>query len=249
MKDKSGSTPSRALWRSMQSRGTGPELMDLATCDAALLKKTVRQFALLNRLFSASRGLIARYFFDIMEKNRSVSYTLADLGAGGCDIDAWIVDNARKRRISLFVTAFDHDERVIGVAREALGEYPEISIVKADLRDPSALGEFDFVFCNHFLHHLSWSEIGGLLETIERRTKIAFLLNDLKRSAWAYVGYSIFTGLFLEKSLAFYDGRLSIRKGFTQAELTTLLEKHLPAVPVNILKAFPARLALYRCKI
>jgi 2-polyprenyl-3-methyl-5-hydroxy-6-metoxy-1,4-benzoquinol methylase len=237
------------LWNMMRTRSLASELMDLESCNRALLERTVRQFAVFNRFFSASRGLIARCFFDIMDKNRSSAYSLIDLGAGGCDIDVWAAEEARKRGISLSITAVDRDERVLSVAREATAEFPEISIVKADVRDPSTFDEFDFIFCNNFLHHLSWKEIGAMLKTIERRTKIAFLLNDLRRSAWAYVGYSIFTALFLKPSLAFTDGRLSILRGFQKTELSALLTKHLPAIPVEIIRAFPARLALYRRKI
>jgi 2-polyprenyl-3-methyl-5-hydroxy-6-metoxy-1,4-benzoquinol methylase len=238
-----------SLVHSLRSRHTAPELMDLVSCDPVLLEKTVRQFGLINRLFSASLTLIDRGFFGKMEKDRNRTYTLLDAGAGGCDICIRIIKEARKRGISLRITAIDRDERVLSVAREAIMNTPEITVVSADVNNLEALGDFDFIFCNHLLHHLTWEEIGRLLRAVERRAGIAFLLNDLKRSGWAYAGYSLFAALCLRPSLAYFDGRLSIRKGFVETELKELLRTNLPGIPVSILRAFPARLALYRCKI
>jgi hypothetical protein len=73
-------------------------------------------------------------------------------------------------------------------------------------------------------------------------------LNDLRRSAWALAAYSAFS-FFLPQSFAFYDGRLSIRRGFLEPELREVLTRHLPTAPVRIIRAFPARLMLYRRKI
>ncbi len=236
------------LWRSMQTRSIAKELMDLDTSDPVALKKTVRQFAVINRFFSASRRLIGRFFFSVMEKKRLASCTMLDLGAGGCDIDIWIVKEARKRKIALSVTALDRDDRVLSVAHETIRGYPEIASIKGDVRRLESLGTFDFIFCNHLLHHLTWDEIGRLLASVERQTRIAFLLNDLRRSVWAYAGYSMFASLFLSPSFAYADGRLSIRRGFTENELKALVNSRLPGNAVKIIRTFPARLAFYRCK-
>jgi 2-polyprenyl-3-methyl-5-hydroxy-6-metoxy-1,4-benzoquinol methylase len=222
--------------------------MDLESCDPVLLARTIRQFALLNRLFSASRRLALRLLFPAMKSGREAPYTLLDLGAGGCDVDISFVNEARRRGIRLAVTAVDRDERVLSVAREAIRNHPEIAATRADAGDLASLGEFDFIFCNHFLHHLSFNDIGRLLVHIERQAKIAYLLNDLRRSAWALAGYSAFS-FFLPQSFAFYDGRLSIRRGFSEPELREVLARHLPMTPVRIVRAFPARLALFRRKI
>jgi 2-polyprenyl-3-methyl-5-hydroxy-6-metoxy-1,4-benzoquinol methylase len=233
----------------MRMRSTERELMDLDSCDPVLYARTVQQYALINRLFSASRRLISRLLLRTMETRPSMSYTLLDLGAGGCDIDIWLIKKARQKRLSLSVTAIDHDERVLAAAREATKAYPEITVLKSDVRNIAALGNFNFIFCNHLLHHLTWDEIGCVLQSVERQANLAFLLNDIRRSWLAYAGYSLFTALFLKRSLAFADGRLSIRKGFKEKELRDCISTFLPGTRVKILKAFPARLALYSCKI
>lgn len=236
------------LFPSFRTRNTAPELMDLRSCDPDKLATTIRQFAFINRLFSASSALLRRTFFAAMEKNPEADYSLLDIGAGGCDIDVWMLREARKRGLKLTITAIDHDERVVAAARETVAAYPELTLRQTDITFMPSLGPFDFIFCNHLLHHLDDDEIADLLQSVERQTRIAFLLNDLKRSPWAYFGYSIFAACCLAPSLAQSDGRLSIRKGFVEPELRKFADNALPGIPVRIIRAAPARLALYRDK-
>jgi 2-polyprenyl-3-methyl-5-hydroxy-6-metoxy-1,4-benzoquinol methylase len=171
-------------------------------------------------------------------------YTLLDVGAGGCDIAIWAACEARRRGLNLRITALDNDRNSLPVAYQAISNYPEISIFEGDARELHRLGTFDFVFSNHFLHHLDWDEIRTFLESIVPRTRIAFLMNDLKRSSWAYLGFTIFSGILTRGSYHFNDGRLSIRRAFLPEELRSFLQKNFPDVPIKILETYPARLVL-----
>jgi hypothetical protein len=106
------------------------------------------------------------------------------------------------------------------------------------------LEAFDFVFSNHFLHHLDWDEIRAFLDSILPRTRIAFLMNDLKRSRWAYVGFTIFSGLLTRRSYHFNDGRLSIKRAFLPEEFRSFLQKNFPDRPIKVVETYPARLVL-----
>jgi hypothetical protein len=64
--------------------------------------------------------------------------------------------------------------------------------------------------------------IAAVFEAL-KRARVGILLNDLARSPWGYLGYTIFTGLLLHRSFAFHDGRLSIRRGFTLREFQEIL--------------------------
>ena len=59
---------------------------------------------------------------------------------------------------------------------------------------------------------------------------------------------TIFAGLFVHNSLAFIDGRLSIRRGFTPAELLQTLTPLPPQTRPQVLTAQPARVVLWREK-
>jgi len=223
---------------------TDQEKMDRADADPEQLLRTVRQFRLLNRLFSASRRLLRREVFALMETDPSRVYSMLDVGAGGCDLARWAAREARRRGLKLVITALDNDPRLRPVARRAARDFPEIRLVAGNALDLSALGSFDFIFSNHFLHHLSWEEMEVVLRGILARTRLGFVMNDLKRSRWAYLGGSLGIWLLTRRSFALYDGRLSIRRGFLPAELRDFVQSKFPAAPIRVVERFPARVVL-----
>lgn len=228
----------------LRVRSMDQEKMDRPDADPELLLRTIRQFRLINQLFSASRRLLHRHVFSIMEQDPARVYTLLDVGAGGCDIAQWAAREARRRRLKLQITALDNDPRILPVAQEAVRDYPEIRIRAGNALDLSPIGSFDFVFSNHFLHHLTWKEIETFLPGIIARTRLALVMNDLRRSPWAYLGGTLCIGLLARRSFAFHDGRLSIRRGFLPEELRDFLQRSFPGIPVQVVETAPARVVL-----
>ncbi len=227
------------------------EQLELADADQDRLdrlRRTIRQFKIINTLLSGSRRLLREHFFRIMEQDPDREYSLLDVGAGGCDIAIWAACEARRRGLKLRITALDNDRNSLPVAYQAIRDYPEISIVEGDARELNRLGSFDFVFSNHFLHHLDWDEIKAFLDSILPRTRIKFLMNDLHRSRWAYLGFTIFSGLLTRGSFHFDDGRLSIKRGFLPEELRSFLQKNFPDRPIKVVATYPARLVLVHSK-
>ncbi len=220
------------------------EQLELADVDLHRLGRTIRQFKIINYLLSGSRRLVREHFFRIMSQDPEREYTLLDVGAGGCDIAIWASCEARRRGLKLRITALDNDKNSLPVAYQAIRDYPEISIVEGDARELNRLGSFDFVFSNHFLHHLDWEEIRAFLDSILPRTRIAFLMNDLRRSRWAYLGFTIFSWLLTRGSYHFNDGRLSIRRAFLPEEFRSFLQKNFPDRPIKVVETYPARLVL-----
>jgi 2-polyprenyl-3-methyl-5-hydroxy-6-metoxy-1,4-benzoquinol methylase len=235
------------LFPDMRSRNTTDrEKMDREDADPDQLLRTIRQFQRINLLFSASRSLLRELVFPVMERAPQRTYTLLDVGAGGCDIAVWIAREARKRGLTLEITALDNDARILPVAYRAVREYPEVRILEGDAMDIRRLGSFDFMFSNHFLHHLAWDEIRIFLQQVLARTRIAFVMNDLKRSRWSYLGCTIFIGLLTRRSFAFSDGRLSIRRGFLPEELRDFIARNFPDSGIRVAEASPARVVLFR---
>ncbi len=223
---------------------TDKEQLELADEDLDRMGRTIRQFKVINYLLSGSRRLLREHFFRIMEQDPAREYTLLDVGAGGCDIAIWAACEARRRGLKLRITALDNDRNSLPVAYQAIRDYPEISIVEGDARELNRLGSFDFVFSNHLLHHLDWDEIKVFLDSILPRTRIKFLMNDLNRSRWAYLSFTLFSGLLTRGSYHFNDGRLSIRRAFLPEELRSFLQKNYPDRPIKVVATYPARLVL-----
>lgn len=229
----------------MRLRNTSDkEKLECADVDLNRFRRTVRQFKLINYLLSASSRLVREHFFTIMERDPDRTYTLLDVGPGGCDIVIRAAQEARKRGLKLAITALDNDKRVLSIAYQAIRDYPEIRIVEGDALDLSRLGPFDFVFSSHLLHHLTWDEIKIFLEQIIPRVRLAFLMNDLKRSNWAYLGFTLFCGILTPGSYHFHDGRLSIRRAFLPEELRDFMRSNFPDTPIQVVETYPARVVL-----
>jgi hypothetical protein len=74
--------------------------------------------------------------------------------------------------------------------------------------------------------------------------RLAFLFNDIERSMWAFVCYSVFTGIFIHGGFAFHDGRLSIRRGFLPGEVEEFISLNFPASEILFYRTFPSRIVI-----
>ncbi len=193
--------------------------MDLPSSDPRKLVRTLRQIGLINLLLGRGRTLLRNRVLRRMRREPGRIWRLLDLGAGGCDLDRWLVRRCRRVGLRVRVTCLDHDPRVVGFARRACRGYPEIRVVEGSAREPGRLPRFDFIFASYFLHHLPDREILPTLRWIEGRARRGFLLLDLRRSRAAYLLFSLGARLFLHHSFALADGCLSIRKSLSLKEL------------------------------
>jgi predicted naringenin-chalcone synthase/2-polyprenyl-3-methyl-5-hydroxy-6-metoxy-1,4-benzoquinol methylase len=238
------------LFPNTRNRWRLPELMDSWQVNTRALFKTLRQFEVINSLFSAYRGILRQEIFSYMLADQSPDrvWMILDIGAGGADIPRWIVREARRRGLKVRITAIDPDKRIQKPVLAACQGYPEISLIAGSGAELSTFGQFDFIICNHVLHHLTNDQVVKLIETANRLATINLVITDLARSAWAYIGYSIFASLFLRSSLAGYDGRLSILRSFKFAELRELLDK-AGLDQLQSRRQMPARLIITRPRL
>lgn len=212
------------IFINLTNRSSLQELMDEKECDTKKLLNTVKQFNLINFLFTRSRYLIKKHIISEMFLNTDKQYTFLDLGSGGCDIAVWLLKYCNKKKLKIDITCIDYEERIIKYARQKYTNYPEIKIIKDNIYNLDKIGKFDFIFTNHFLHHFNDQQIPELIKIISNNTKKVFLLNDLKRSYSAYYFYTLFASIFLHNSFALYDGRLSIMKGFSKKEASDIIQ-------------------------
>ena len=225
------------------------ELMDLPDCNKKKLINTVKQFTILNYFFTRSRTLLKQYFIPHMLQNKKEVVTFLDIGAGGCDIPIWLLKFCKKNDLKIKITCLDNDERIIEYAKEKCKSLSDIDIIQASAFDLKKVGKFDYIFANHFLHHLKTDEIPVIINLIYRQTNKIFLLNDIYRSNLAYFSYTLFTGVFMHDSFAFYDGRLSIKKGFLESDIIDIIQKSKNENNYKFHKIKPARIFIIGSKI
>jgi len=228
----------------LSKRSNDQELMDQANCNKKKLINTVKQFTLLNFLFTRSRSLLRKHVITDMLKNPNNSHTFLDIGAGGCDIPIWLLKKCNKLNLNIDITCIDNDKKIIEYAKNKCKSYNKIKIIQGNIFDLNKMGKFDYIFTNHFLHHFADDSIIKLLKIINNSTNRIFLLNDIYRSNASYLGYSLFTGTFLHNSFAFYDGRLSIKRGFIESDYEKIIKKTGLHDKIKYYKKKPARIYL-----
>ena len=225
-------------------RASVPELMDDPACSTEQLVRTLRQFSVINRLFARYRTTIRRHLLADMLKAPGRSYHLVDLGAGGGDIAAWARRAAAARGLSLRVTAVDADERAVEAATAWYGRNSDITFACMDAFDLETLGEVDYLFANHFLHHLEHAEAVRLIALAGRAVRRVAVFSDLRRCRFSYYAFAAVGSLLFHRSFAVTDGLISIRKGFTNTELRSLAEEAKVACPYKVETRVPGRLVL-----
>jgi 2-polyprenyl-3-methyl-5-hydroxy-6-metoxy-1,4-benzoquinol methylase len=205
-------------------RSVAIERMESADAPEDRVFRTLDQFRIVNRLFARHPTALSRTVLRAMRRDPAREYRLTDLGAGGCDIDRWLVRRCRGAGLRLRVRAIERDPRIRRYAAAANAGYPEIEVVAADALDAAAWGAPDFVFANHLLHHLSDEAVVELLRRLDA-SGARYILSDLVRSRGAVLLYALFAGIFFRGGFLCEDGLISIRRGFTRAELNALIAR------------------------
>lgn len=199
-----------------------PELMDDPNCDPIALDATYRMFGVINPLVASWRPVYRRWIRPVLRAAalEGRTATLLDLGCGGGDVARSLSRWARRDGLDVAVTAIDPDLRAHAWA------LAHDNGAGADYRAQSsgdlvAAGErFDVVVSNHVLHHLSPSELTGLLTDTSALTRSVAVHNDLRRSRVAWLLYWVGTlPLMGARTFVRFDGLLSVRRSYRRDEL------------------------------
>lgn len=155
-------------------------------------------------------------------------FTVLDLGCGSGDILVWMAKQARKLGIPMRFVGADPDPQALEVARSLGRGFPEIEWIDLDSSGIEAYvakhGRFDWIISNHVLHHLSEADAEEFLRKANAAAKRGIVINDIRRSALGYLGYRVYAALFARRSLARYDGSLSVLRSLNLRELERIAQ-------------------------
>lgn len=231
------------LFPDLTQRSDIPELMDDPHSDQAKLDITLDQFRLINMFLTRSHMLLKKIFVPYMMKDKKHEYTLVDIGAGGGDVAIRFARYCRAQGIKMEIILIDTDPRVVAYAKRACADYKNITVFQADALQVGKIQRpVDFVFANHFLHHIPDDMITEVISTIAQTAYLGFLFNDIIRAPSAYILFTLLSAFCFRNSFAFYDGRMSIRKSFTEQEFAALFSPFSSTKPITIKTAIPWRI-------
>ncbi len=226
--------------------------MDDPHSDRFRLIATHDQFRLTNRLFSRYRKLLTRYVIGDMEwarrRSRSVrSFTVLEIGAGGCDVAIWLGKACRTRGIEAHITCIDNDARIARHARRRIGASgvsDRLTFQQLSAFDVGQLPDYDYIICGNTLHHFTEEQARTLLSQMNRKAGRKFLVSDLERSPLGWIAFWAFSTIFLHGSFVRHDGLVSFARAFVARELHALTPRTGNRRNPRVLRLFPARLCV-----
>ncbi|HEX6564953.1 MAG TPA: methyltransferase domain-containing protein [Chthoniobacterales bacterium] len=195
------------------------ELMDRPDPSSTELARALINLQKLNRHFGSHR--IIRHFLNRWLKPGE-TLTILDACTGFGDIPRLVVEWARQKGSKVKVLAVDMQPATLEIAQQRSALFPEISYAQADVRSFEPGERFDIVLCSLALHHFAWREAVEILERLNRLSDRAVLVSDLVRSISGILGVYLLTSTVFRSPMTKFDGRLSIRRAFSFAEMRNL---------------------------
>jgi SAM-dependent methyltransferase len=105
---------------------------------------------------------------------------------------------------------------------------PEIKTVCCDVRYLPIKNQVDIIHASLFFHHFPETEITKLLSALLNLSSKGLVINDLRRSIFAWLGIKILTSLFSKSEMVKNDGPLSVKRGFIKSDLIKILDAVSP---------------------
>jgi ubiquinone/menaquinone biosynthesis C-methylase UbiE len=218
----------------MIPRSTQKEIMDNVFINDESIDQALRELTVINKWlggFSNSRRGV-KVLLQRIPAAKTVS--VLDVGAGGCDL----ADAISKLYPGVHITALDLNKRAGEYSKR---KHPHITIVHGSVLDlPFDQQSFDIVHASLFFHHFTEEELRSVLKTLYTVARRGIVINDLRRSVFAYYAIKILARLFSRSAMVKNDGPISVRRGFTRDELVRLCSA-LPSASYTIRRTWAFR--------
>jgi 2-polyprenyl-3-methyl-5-hydroxy-6-metoxy-1,4-benzoquinol methylase len=194
------------------------EIMDDMSIGGETLDKAFRELSKINRWLGGK----ATSLKGIMSLAKNIPHpktlTILDVGSGGADI----VDAVSSLDAEVNITALDFNQNACSYAART---HPSLNVVQGSVMAlPFPHQSFDLVHASLFLHHFTEDELRNILQSLMNVTRYGIIINDLRRSLFAYLGITFIAQVLSRSDMVKHDGPLSVRRGFTLKELKKLCE-------------------------
>jgi ubiquinone/menaquinone biosynthesis C-methylase UbiE len=203
-------------------RSTSLEMIDDMSITDERIDDALKELNVINHFLGGdhvSRIGIARM---VREVPRHVPLHILDCGAGGSNLAS--VLHLRDRRVE--VTALDLNLRACQLS--AKHDHPMNIVNGSAFRLPFHDRSFDIVHASLFCHHFNPGDLHALLAEWIRVARLGIVINDLQRSAIAYLAITMLTRIFSRSIMVRNDAPISVRRGFLRKELTEITSGYGP---------------------
>lgn len=203
--------------------------MDTSDVTLDQMKSTLRFLAITNKYFGGT-GVIVSHLNEWSQRWKPTeTITILDIGTGGAEIPIGLAQWAKKKNLSISITAIDLIPDIAAIARENTSAVSNIRIEQADFFDLASSGKtFDYVTASLLLHHIPPARAIETITAMSRVARRGIIISDLHRTLWNYHLVK-FLSYLIGNKIVRHDGPLSVQRAFRPDELEALAkEANLP---------------------
>jgi len=201
------------------------EIMDDLEVGGEILKQTLRELRTINK-FLGGNYVTTSGLKILLKGDKKRKYTIADVGCGGGDMLRIMADWASKKGYDCQFIGIDANEHTIGMAKENLKNYPNVSFLTKNVFDKEFESiRVDVFTCTLFTHHFTDEELIMLAKVFKKGASLGLVINDLHRHPLAYYSIRLLTALFSKSPMVQNDGPLSVLRGFSRKDIRHILKK------------------------
>lgn len=204
----------------LPGRSREAELMDAAGTDYATFRACLVDLERVNRASLGYRPTLA--WLDRIAGARRRLRVL-DVGCGHGDMLRRVRLWARRRGIVAELAGVDLNPLAARAARAATPADMDIHYETADVFALDPGREVDVVLSALFAHHLSDADLPRFVRWMEATARVGWFVNDLHRHPLADRGLRALFAALPVHGFVRHDGPVSVRRGFTRADLGRLL--------------------------
>jgi ubiquinone/menaquinone biosynthesis C-methylase UbiE len=210
------------------ARYRGVEILDDPAVDSALRERSISDVVRSNRLLGGTRASLTAVLAAIAELGSPATYTLLDVGTGLGDIPDAVARSARRTGVQLVTIGLDEAPGLLRAGRSRLTHVACGGALALPFADRSV----DLVTCSQLLHHFERDDAERLIGEMNRVARHAVVVSDLRRSWVAAAGFWLVAFILRFHPVTRHDGVVSVRRGFTPAELRDMIETATGVAPI-----------------
>jgi 2-polyprenyl-3-methyl-5-hydroxy-6-metoxy-1,4-benzoquinol methylase len=230
--------------RDLRIRSREEEQMDAAELDPATYARILNDLDRVNGWTLARRPTL-RFLERAIGTLRH--FRLLDVGFGQGDMLRAIARWAKRRGLSAELMGVDLNPKSVAVAAAATPEDLGIDYRTGDYRE--LVGGFDFIVSNLVAHHMTDAQLQDFLRYSEAEARRGWIVNDLHRHPFAYMGYPLLARLMGWHRIVREDGQLSIARSFRPVEWRAILmQAGIEPGAAKVVRRFPFRLCVERLR-
>ncbi|HEY6437683.1 MAG TPA: methyltransferase domain-containing protein [Ignavibacteriaceae bacterium] len=225
-------------------RSAESEWMDDFSISSPDLKETLKNITFINKYFGGHRSVILGLseIFNLNYFSSKKSIRIVEIGCGLGD-NLLVIEHKFGKKFKLELVGIDANQTIIEEAKSN-DSLNKIEFICSTLNSTNITEiEADVLVFGLFLHHFSEVEITSLLNKIDPRRVKSIIISDLQRSTFSLFLFKLASAVFNFNKMAYNDGIISIKKGFTLKEINGYLDA-MKIEPLVLKKVFGFRILM-----